>query len=181
MTAGVYPQWLLDLVAPGQVYPSDAAIMRRAIELTLAALQRSQGGPFGAIIATEQGEVVAVAHNEVQQGLDVTAHAEIVVIRRAAQVLKRLALDAAHGAPLRLFTTCEPCAMCVGAIFWARLPTVVAATRKEDAQSAGMRQEFALSTAAFFAQEQMTYRPDFLREEALEIFRVFGRLREARA
>jgi len=117
----------------------------------------------------------------VQQGLDVTAHAEIVVIRRAAQALKRLALDAAHGAPLRLFTTCEPCAMCVGAIFWARLPTVIAATRKEDAQSAGMRQEFALSTAAFFAQEQMTYRPDFLRQEALEIFRVFGRLREARA
>jgi tRNA(Arg) A34 adenosine deaminase TadA len=181
MTAGIYPQWLLDLVAPAQVYPSDADIMRRAIELTLAALQRGQGGPFGAIIATEQGEIVAVAHNEVQQGLDVTAHAEIVVIRRAAQALKRLALDAAHGTHLRLFTTCEPCAMCVGAIFWARLPTVIAATRKEDAQSAGMRQEFALSTAAFFAQEQMTYRPDFLRQEALEIFRVFGRLREARA
>jgi tRNA(Arg) A34 adenosine deaminase TadA len=94
MTVGVYPQWLLDIVAPGQVYPSDAAIMRRAIELTLAALQRGEGGPFGAIIATEQGEIVAVAHNEVQQGLDVTAHAEIVVIRRAARALKRLALDA---------------------------------------------------------------------------------------
>ena len=71
--------------------------------------------------------------------------------------------------------------MCVGAIFWARLPTVIAATRQEDAQSAGMRQEFALSTAAFFAQQQTTYRPDFLRVEALAIFRSFGRLRGARA
>jgi tRNA(Arg) A34 adenosine deaminase TadA len=181
MTTIVYPQWLLDIVAPGQVYPSDDAIMRRAIELTLAGLQRGQGGPFGAIIATEQGEIVAVAQNEVRQRLDVTAHAEVVVIRRAAQALQHLALDAAHEAHLRLFTTCEPCAMCAGAMFWARLPTVIAATRKEDARSAGMRQEFALSTAAFFAQEQMTYRPDFLREEALEIFRVYGRLREARA
>jgi hypothetical protein len=55
---------------------------------------------------------------------------------------------------------------------------VIAATRKEDAQSAGMRQEFAVATAAFFAQTQITYRPDFLREEGLEIFRLFRRLRE---
>ena len=78
----------ITIVAPGQVYPSDVAIMRRAIELTLAALERGQGGPFGAIIATEQGEIVVVAHNEVQQGLNVTAHAEIVMFRRAARALK---------------------------------------------------------------------------------------------
>ena len=178
MTAVVYPPWLLDIVAPGQLYPSDAAIMRRAITLTLAALERGQGGPFGAIIATQTGEIVAVAHNEVRQELDVTAHAEVMAIRRATQALRRLDLDAAHGVPLRLFTTCEPCAMCAGAMFWARLPTVIAAARKEDAQAAGMRQEFALPTAAFFAGEHTTYRPDFLREEALEIFRQFARLRE---
>jgi tRNA(Arg) A34 adenosine deaminase TadA len=178
MTAGSYPQWLLDIVAPGQVYPSDRDIMTRTIELTLTGLQRGQGGPFGAIIATEQRKIVAVGHNEVQQAFDPTAHAEIVVMRRATQLLKRSTLDDAYGARLRLFTSCEPCAMCVGAIFWARLPMVIAATRKEDAQSAGMRQEFAVATAAFFAQTQITYRPDFLREEGLEIFRLFRRLRE---
>ena len=181
MTAVVYPQWLLDIVAPGQIYPSDAAIMRRAIALTLAALERGQGGPFGAIIAAQTGEIVAIAHNQARQELDVTAHAEVVAIRRATQALRRLELDAVHGAPLRLFTTCEPCAMCVGAMFWARLPTVIAAARKEDAQAAGMRQEFALPTTAFFARECIAYHPDFLREEALEIFRVFTHLREARA
>ena len=60
MTAGVDPQWRLDLVAPAQVYPSDADIMRRTMELTLAALQRSQGGPFGALIARGVGEVSRV-------------------------------------------------------------------------------------------------------------------------
>ena len=180
MTAVAYPPWLLDIVAPGQVYPSDEAIMRRAIALTLAALQHNQGGPFGAIIATEPGEIVAVAHNEVQQALDPTAHAEIVAIRRAAYALTRLSLDEAYGARLRLFTTCEPCAMCVGALFWARMPTVIAATRKADAQAAGMRQEFVVATARFFEQAQMTYRPDFLRQEGLEIFREFRRLRKVR-
>ena len=57
MTAGVDPLWRWDLVAPAQVSPSDAAIMRRAMELTLAAFQRGQGGPFGARIATGVGEV----------------------------------------------------------------------------------------------------------------------------
>ena len=60
MTAGVDPQWWLDLVAPAQMYPSDAAIMRRAMELTLAALPRGQGGPFGARIATGVGDVLRV-------------------------------------------------------------------------------------------------------------------------
>ena len=60
MTAGVDPRWRLDRVAPAQMYPSDAAIMRRAMELTLAALQRGQGGPFGARIATAVGEVSRV-------------------------------------------------------------------------------------------------------------------------
>ncbi len=107
MTAVAYPKWLLDIVAPGQVCPSDGAIMTRAIELALAGMQRGQGGPFGAIIATEQGEIVAIAHNEVRQTLDPTAHAEIVVVRRAVQALKRPTIDEVDGARLPLHRRCH--------------------------------------------------------------------------
>jgi tRNA(Arg) A34 adenosine deaminase TadA len=63
--------------------------------------------------------------------------------------------------------------MCAGAIYWAGLPVVVAAARKTDAVAAGIRQEFVLDTTAFLAQAQITYRADFLRAEALEIFRAY--------
>ncbi|HEY7490316.1 MAG TPA: nucleoside deaminase [Candidatus Tectomicrobia bacterium] len=173
MTAVLYPQWMLDIVAPGTVYVSEAAIMTKAIALTLSGLERRQGGPFGAIVATASGEIIAMAHNEVRQTLDVSAHAEVVALRRATQALGTVGLGKDGGRFLQLFTTCEPCLMCAGAIYWAGLPVVVAAARKTDAVAAGIRQEFVLDTTAFLAQAQITYRADFLRAEALEIFRAY--------
>jgi guanine deaminase len=172
MRSPTYPQWILDIVAPGEVYTHDAAIMSKAITVTLTGLARGCGGRFGAIIATNEGRIVALAHNEVRQTFDITAHAEMLALRRAGQALRTITLQESHGVRLRLFTTCEPCLMCDGAIYWSGLSEVIAATRKDDAEAAGIRQEQVLETATFFARQQIMYRPDFLREEALEIFRI---------
>ena len=170
MSQDPYPDWLLRILRPGQVYQDDATIMTKAVELTLAALTGGQGGPFGAIIASRSGEIVSFAHNEVRQRLDITAHAEVVAIRRAQQALGSLSLDRDGLSPLRIFTTCEPCLMCAGAIYWARLSVVIAAARKADARAVGIRQEYGLDTAAFFHAHGIDYRSDFLRQAGREIF-----------
>lgn len=95
MPQDTYPDWLLRLLRPGQVYQDDAAIMAKAIELTLAALTGGRSALFGAIIASQSGEIVSFAHNEVRQSLDTTAHAEVVAIRRAQRALGSLSLDRA--------------------------------------------------------------------------------------
>ena len=169
-----YPDWLLQILRPGQVCQDDETIMAKAVELTLAALTSGQGGPFGAIIASQAGEIISFAYNEVRQSLDSTAHAEVVAIRRAQRALGSLSLDREGLSGLRLFTTCEPCLMCTGAIYWARLPAVIAATRKADAEAVGIRQEYGLDTAAFFRTQNIDYRSDFLRQTALEIFHRYA-------
>ena len=97
---------------------ADLAHLRRAIELSASA--RAHGNhPFGALLVTANGRVIE-AENTVLTDRDVTAHAETVLVRRAWQQV-----DAADVAASTLFTSCEPCAMCCGAIFWAGIGRVV--------------------------------------------------------
>lgn len=99
--------------------------MNLAIQSARFAVQHNEGGPFGACIA--QGErVIAVAHNTVLKEGDPTCHAELNAIRLAA---KNLATH--HLSSCTLFTTAEPCPMCLGAIYWARIPTVIVGLSKE--------------------------------------------------
>ena len=93
-------------------------LMKIASEEAAAAARNNEGGPFGAVIVRE-GEVVARGHNEVLKSNDPTAHAEMVTIRRAAASLGRFDLS-----DCVLYTSCEPCPMCLSAIYWARIPTV---------------------------------------------------------
>ena len=97
--------------------------MDRALALAEEAAAHDEA-PVGAVVV-EGERVLAAERNRMRELNDPTAHAEIVVIRRAAQALKRLTLDAAHGTHLRLFTTCEPCAMCLGATLWSGVQRVV--------------------------------------------------------
>ena len=106
-------------------------LMKIASEEAAAAARNNEGGPFGAVIVRE-GEVVARGHNEVLKSNDPTAHAEMVTIRRAAAVLGRFDLS-----DCVLYTSCEPCPMCLSAIYWARIPTVFFGCTKEDAADIG--------------------------------------------
>ena len=89
------------------------------------------GGPFGAVIVRDD-EVIASAHNEVLSSNDPTSHAEINAIRKASKKLQRFDLS-----DCTLYTTCQPCPMCLGAIFWARIPKVFYGATKEDAKRGG--------------------------------------------
>ena len=168
-----YPDWVLEIVAPGQVH-DEASLLRLAVRVTLASMRKTGGGPFGALIATEGGEVVSVGTNLVVPERDSTAHAEVVAIRRAEKALDTFRLRGPDLPRLKLLTTCAPCLLCVGAIHWAGIPRVIAAALKEDAESHGFIEgPSSFDTAAFLAERGIEYQEGFLRKEALELFRAY--------
>jgi tRNA(Arg) A34 adenosine deaminase TadA len=112
------------------------AHMRRAIALSREMMRSGKGGPFGAVIVRD-GHVVAEGFNQVASTNDPTAHAEIVAIRRACQALGALEL-----AGCEIYTSCEPCPMCLAAIYWARLDRIYYANDRHDAAAIGFRDEF---------------------------------------
>ena len=101
--------------------------LQRAIELSKEGMERGDGGPFGAVIV-QNGEIIAEGNNRVLVDNDPTAHAEVVAIRRATSKLGRFDLS-----DCELYTSCEPCPMCLGAIYWARPKAVYYANTKADA------------------------------------------------
>ena len=108
--------------------------MRRAIALAEQNVTSASGGPFGAVVAVGD-DIVGEGTNRVTGTCDPTAHAEIVAIRAAAQKLGRFSLDGAE-----LFTSCEPCPMCLAAAYWARVDRVWYAADRDDL---GMRRRVA--------------------------------------
>ncbi len=94
-------------------------------------VKKNQGGPFGAVIVRKD-KIIARAHNTVVSGSDPTAHAEINVIRKAAKKLKRFNLS-----DCELYSSCEPCPMCISAIYWARIKKVYYVATRSDAAKAG--------------------------------------------
>ncbi len=138
--------------------------MRRAIAQALENVRSTNGGPFAALIVKE-GRVIAEGTNRVTRTNDPTAHAEIVAIREACRVLGDFQLSGCD-----LYTTCEPCPMCLGAIYWARPERVFYAANAADAAAAGfddafIYEELKLSTAA--RHIPMT---QLLRSESLAVF-----------
>ena len=121
---------------------NDEELMREAVDVCQVGLGKGEA-PFGAIIVSRQGQVVARAHNTVHGSHDPTAHAEVNVIRQAALLRQTTDLSG-----LTLYTTCEPCPMCMAAIHWAGLERVVYAATIDDAANAGLNQ-IKLDTAEF--------------------------------
>jgi tRNA(Arg) A34 adenosine deaminase TadA len=110
--------------------------MRRAIALADENVTSASGGPFGAVVAVGE-DIVGEGTNRVTGTCDPTAHAEIVAIRAAAQKLRRFSLDGAE-----LFTSCEPCPMCLAAAYWARVDRVWYAAGRDDAAAVGFDDAF---------------------------------------
>src|SRR5690349_23965749 len=101
--------------------------MREAIRLSLVQMRAGKGGPFGAVVVCK-GKIVGRGFNLVTSTNDPTAHAEVVAIREACKKLKTFKLDECE-----LYTSCEPCPMCLSAIYWARLKRVYFANTRKDA------------------------------------------------
>ena len=109
--------------------------MQLAINEALKGIRRGHGGPFGAVLV-KNGEVIASSHNTVLKGHDATNHAEINVIRKASKKLKRENLS-----DCEIYTTGQPCKMCIGAINWAKIKTVYYGNTYKDALNMGFDDE----------------------------------------
>ena len=105
--------------------------MRRAVELSAERMRQNAGGPFGAVIV-RQGKVIAEGWNQVTSSNDPTAHAEVSAIRAACSKLNTFSL-----AGCDIYTSCEPCPMCLSAIYWARLDRIYFANSRQDAAAIG--------------------------------------------
>ncbi|QES87250.1 nucleoside deaminase [Rhizosphaericola mali] len=114
----------------------DKEFIQMAIELAQQNVENNNGGPFGCIIV-KNNQIIGKGANSVTSENDPTAHAEVVAIRNACKNLKSFQLEGCS-----LYTSCEPCPMCLGAIYWARPTKVVFAATKIDAASAGFDDDF---------------------------------------
>lgn len=141
-------------------------LMRRAIELSENSV-RNGGGPFGAVIAKD-GEIIAEGSNKVTINNDPTAHAEVCAIRNACKILNTFEL-----ANCVIYTSCEPCPMCLGAIYWARLSKIFYANDRKDAAEIGFDDDFIYEEIAIEPQYCKKPSEILLRNEAINAFRMW--------
>lgn len=122
--------------------------LQQALELAAENAANGNGGPYGALIVCK-GEIIAAAANAVTRDLDPTAHAEVQAIRQACRNLQNHQL-----AGCTLYSSCEPCPMCLGAIYWARLDCVYYACTRDDAAAAGFDDRFIYEQIALLPGER---------------------------
>lgn len=140
-------------------------LMREAIRLAAEGMKAGWGGPFGCVIARD-GEIVGRGQNRVTSTNDPTAHAEVVAIRDACARLGTFALETCE-----LFTSCEPCPMCLAAIYWARIPRLFYANTRADAAAIGFDDDLIYRELALPTAERSLRMETLLRDEAQEAFR----------
>lgn len=144
------------------------AFMREAIRLSRAGMQAGDGGPFGAVVVRDS-QIIARGHNRVLSTLDPTCHAEIDAIRQACQVLGSFQLSGCD-----LYTSCEPCPMCLGAIYWARPARVFYANTKADAAAVGFDDQFIYQEIETPLDQRRLSMQQLLRDEAQVAFREWS-------
>ncbi len=138
--------------------------MREAIRLSREKMRRNAGGPFGAIIV-RRGKIVGRGWNRVTSANDPTAHAEIMAIRKACRCLKTFRLD-----DCELYTSCEPCPMCLAAGYWARLRKIYYANTRRDAAKIGFDDSWLYRELALPVSRRKIPMKQLLRKDALEVF-----------
>jgi guanine deaminase len=141
--------------------------MRMAIELSEQNVNKSEGGPFGAVIVKD-GVIVASSANKVVQQNDPTAHAEVSAIRLACQQLGTHNLEGCI-----IYTSCEPCPMCLGAIYWAHISTIYYGNTKADAANIGFDDHFIYQELERPMHHRKLKIIQLLRDEALSAFKLW--------
>ncbi|MCA1590428.1 MAG: nucleoside deaminase [Acidobacteria bacterium] len=139
--------------------------MRRAIDLASEGADENLGGPFGCVVVKE-GQVIGEGCNQVTSTRDPTAHAEMVAIRQACQRLDSFQLDGCT-----IYASCEPCPMCLGAIYWSRPTAVYFAATRQDAAAAGFDDELFYSELDKPNEERQLKMINLLRDQAKLAFR----------
>lgn len=139
-------------------------LMRRAIALSMEKMLAGSGGPFGAVVARD-GQIVAEGWNEVTSSNDPTAHAEVVAIRRACQALGRFDLS-----DCEIYSSCEPCPMCLAAVYWARLKRLAFGNDRQAAAAIGFDDEFLYAEVPKPISERSIPTAQLLADEARSAF-----------
>ena len=140
--------------------------MREAIRLSVENVKNG-GGPFGAVIVKD-GEIIATGVNRVTANHDPTAHAEVSAIREACHKLDTFDLSGCE-----IYTSCEPCPMCLGAIYWAHLDKIYYGNNKNDASAAGFDDSFIYKELALAPGERKKRMENLLADEAIKAFELW--------
>jgi tRNA(Arg) A34 adenosine deaminase TadA len=147
---------------------TDRTFLREAIGLARAGAAAGAGGPFGALIVIE-GRIMGRGQNRVTSTNDPTAHAEVVAIREACASLGRFHLTGAT-----LYTSCEPCPMCLAAAYWAHVARIVYACTRDDAAAIGFDDAFLYRELSASADERRIPQLPLLREDGVAVFREWA-------
>lgn len=142
----------------------DQYYLRRAIELARHGMTGNEGGPFGAVVVLNN-EIIGEGNNQVTTTNDPTAHAEMVAIRNACQKLQTFQLEGAT-----IYSSCEPCPMCLGAIYWARPARLVFASTREDAAAIEFDDAFIYEELTLPLDQRKIPTLNMLRKEGREVF-----------
>ncbi len=146
----------------------DKQFMQRAIELSRKGMESNEGGPFGAIVVKD-GEIVGEGNNQVTSSNDPTAHAEVVAIRNACKNLNSFQLEGCI-----VYTSCEPCPMCLGAIYWARPDKIFYACSKKDAARIGFDDDFIYQEINVEIENRSIETRQIMSEEANKVFEAWA-------
>jgi tRNA(Arg) A34 adenosine deaminase TadA len=138
--------------------------MRAAIRLSAKTMRQNRGGPFGAIIV-RKGTIIARGFNKVTSANDPTAHAEVVAIRAACRKLRTFSLKGCE-----IYCSCEPCPMCLAAIYWARIGKIYFAATKQDAAQVGFDDGAIYEEISRPIQKRKIKMTALLRTEAQKVF-----------
>tara|TARA_B100001750_G_C14924047_1_gene310753 strand:- start:12 stop:476 length:465 start_codon:yes stop_codon:yes gene_type:complete len=145
--------------------------MKMAIELSIESVNK-KGGPFGCVIV-KNNKVIAKGSNKVTSTNDPTAHGEIVAIREACKKLNNFNLNGSE-----LYSTCEPCPMCLSAIYWARISKIYYANTREDAQKIDFDDSFIYSEFEKKIKERKIPMIQMMRNEALKAFELWDKKKD---
>ena len=140
--------------------------MQRAIELSLNSANNN-GGPFGCVI-TKENKIIAEGSNKVTLSNDPTAHAEVVAIREACKKLKTFILTGCD-----LYTSCEPCPMCLSAIYWSHIDNIFYANTRDDAKNIDFDDSLIYSEISKKIEDRKIPMKQISREEALKVFEIW--------
>lgn len=146
----------------------DREFMARAIELARAGVEHDAGGPFGCVVVRD-GKIIGEGNNQVTSANDPTAHAEIIAIRAACRSLNSFQLE-----DCAIYTSCEPCPMCLGAIYWSRPARVYYACTRDDAAAIGFDDDHIYRELEKHNDERELALMPLMRDEALEVFGLWA-------
>ena len=166
-----YPDWVHDTIAWDAVYRTDEERMRLAIAVSRENVERETGGPFGAaIFESESGRLVAVGMNSVVRLNNCTLHGEMVAFMMAQARLRSFTLNAPHLPAHELVTSCEPCAMCLGATLWSGVRRLVYGAGREDASMLRFDEGPVFPASYRYLEERgITIVRSLLRDEAVAV------------